>query len=163
HIGDHPIIPDLVQRALRSAQYSATLYMRPGLLHFELGWPNHLRWRDKFGPLVVDCNGGIVFRVQDGQLLLGISFAANGTLELSAQVGGSNFGASISALSEVAFIARIIAVIDARDVRGSMFYGLVALDLLVQFAVAAWLYIKVFRRRIGTTIRFSFSLQVTVA
>lgn len=163
YIGDNPVIPPLVQRALKSLKYSATLYMRPGLLHFELGWPDQLQWRDQFGPLTISCVGGFVFRVEDSQLLLGMNFGARGRLELSASAGSGSFGASIAALAEVGFAARMVAVIDARNVNQSMYYGRVAIDLLVTFRVSAWLRIKVFGRRIGFSISFSFSLYVNVS
>ncbi|HEU4734101.1 MAG TPA: hypothetical protein VFT22_39695, partial [Kofleriaceae bacterium] len=35
--GAHPPMPDLIQRALTSSQFSATLLIEPGLLHTELG------------------------------------------------------------------------------------------------------------------------------
>lgn len=162
-IGKHPVVPDLVQRALRSVQYSATLYMRPGLLHFELGWPDQLRWADQFGPLKVSCVGGFVFRMEDAQLLLGVNFSARGQLQLAARAGSDSFGASISALAEVAFTNRLIAVIDARRLQGSMYYGLVAMEIAVRFAVSAWLRFRVFGRTIGMSVGFSFSLQLSVA
>jgi hypothetical protein len=162
-IGNHPVIPDLVQRALTRLRYSATLYMRPGLLHFEMGWPDQLRWDDSFGPLSVSCAGGFVFRVEDGEVLLGMNFSARGRLRLEARAGSDSFGASIAALTDVAFANRIIAVIDGKRLQGSMYYGLVAIDLRVEFAVSAWLRFRVFGRTIGFSVRFSFALQVSVA
>ncbi|MEZ5300938.1 MAG: hypothetical protein R3F11_09840 [Verrucomicrobiales bacterium] len=64
-LGNRPILPDLVQEAIRGSQFSATLLVEPGLLHFELGWPNMLRWGAKFGPLEVEQRGGFIFRVTE--------------------------------------------------------------------------------------------------
>lgn len=163
YIGKHPVVPDLVKRALKDVSFSATLLMRPGLLHFELGWPDQLTWQDKFGPLKVSCRGGFVFRVEDEQLLLGMNFGAAGRLELSASAGSSRFGASIAAACDVAFAARIIAVIDARKVTGSMYYGLVAIDLNMKFSVRAWMSWRIFKKTISISIGFSFTLQINVA
>ncbi len=62
-VGKHPELPDFVKQAIKDTEFSATLLIEPGLFHFELGWPNALRWRRAFGPLEIEFRGGFIFRV----------------------------------------------------------------------------------------------------
>ncbi|WP_433472215.1 hypothetical protein ACQPZP_25375 [Spirillospora sp. CA-142024] len=158
--GTHPPLPDFVRDAIADSRFSATLLIEPGLFHYELGWPNMLRWHTTLGPLAVEVEGGFIFRVSMTEMVLGTSFLARGRLELSAGVDLGLVGMRISATARVAFGARYIGVIDFRDPTGnSAVYGAIGLEVQVTFAIEFWIKIPL----VFTTIRlsFSFSLEIT--
>jgi hypothetical protein len=155
--GVHPPLPDFVRDAIADSRFSATLLIEPGLFHYELGWPNMLRWHTKLGPLAVEVEGGFIFRVSTTEMVLGTSFLARGRLELSAGVDLGLVGMRISATARVAFGARYIGVIDFRDPTGdSAIYGAI---VQVAFAIEFWIKIPL----VFTTLRlsFGFSLEIT--
>ncbi|MFB4295034.1 hypothetical protein [Actinomadura sp. NTSP31] len=158
--GVHPPLPDFVRDAIASSRFSATLLIEPGLFHYELGWPNMLRWHTTLGPLAVEVEGGFIFRVSSTELVLGTSFLARGRLELSAGVDLGLVGVRISATARVAFGARYIGVVDFRDpLNDSAVYGAIGLEVQVSFAIEFWIKIPL----VFTTIRlsFRFSLEIT--
>ncbi|MEU4821262.1 hypothetical protein AB0H37_05240 [Actinomadura sp. NPDC023710] len=158
--GNHPPLPDFVRDAIANSRFSATLLIEPGLFHYELGWPNMLRWHTKLGPLAVEVEGGFIFRVSTTEMVLGTSFLARGSLELSAGVDLGLVGMRISATARVAFGARYIGVIDFRDpTTNSAVYGAIGLEVQIAFAIEFWIKIPL----VFTTIRlsFSFSLEIT--
>ncbi|MDX2970555.1 hypothetical protein [Kribbella solani] len=158
--GVHPPLPDFVRDAIGNSRFSATLLIEPGLFHYELGWPNMLRWHTTLGPLAVEVEGGFIFRVSTTELVLGTSFLARGRLELSAGVDLGLIGMRISATARVAFGARYIGVIDFRDpLDNSAVYGGIGLEVQVSFSIEFWIKIPL----VFTTIRlsFSFSLEIT--
>ncbi|QXJ25680.1 hypothetical protein AGRA3207_007206 [Actinomadura graeca] len=158
--GDHPPLPDFVRDAIADSRFSATLLIEPGLFHYELGWPNMLRWHTELGPLAVEVEGGFIFRVSTTEMVLGTSFLARGRLQLSAGVDLGLVGMRISATARVAFGARYIGVIDFRDPTGeSAVYGAIGLEVQVSFAIEFWIKIPL----VFTTIRlsFRFSLEIT--
>ncbi|WUI02568.1 hypothetical protein OHR68_12430 [Spirillospora sp. NBC_00431] len=158
--GIHPPLPDFVRDAIANSRFSATLLIEPGLFHYELGWPNMLRWHTKLGPLAVEIEGGFIFRVSTTEMVLGTSFLARGRLELSAGVDLGLVGMRISATARVAFGARYIGVIDFRDPTGeSAVYGAIGLEVQIAFAIEFWIKIPL----VFTTIRlsFKFSLEIT--
>ncbi|MFC4049994.1 hypothetical protein ACFOY4_09895 [Actinomadura syzygii] len=158
--GVHPPLPDFVRDAIASSRFSATLLIEPGLFHYELGWPNMLRWHTKLGPLAVEVEGGFIFRVSTTEMVLGTSFLARGRLELSAGVDLGLVGMRITATARVAFGARYIGVVDFRDPFGnSAVYGAIGLEVQITFAIEFWIKIPL----VFTTIRlsFSFSLEIT--
>ena len=81
-IGDHPPFPEFIKRAIANSQFSITLLIEPGLFHYEMGWPNMLRWGDKIGPLQVEVRGGFIFRVSTREMVIGQSLMARGRLEI---------------------------------------------------------------------------------
>lgn len=158
--GVHPPLPDFVRDAIADSRFSATLLIEPGLFHYELGWPNMLRWHTKLGPLAVEIEGGFIFRVSTTEMVLGTSFLARGRLELSAGVDLGLVGMRISATARVAFGARYIGVIDFRDpTDNSAVYGAIGLEVQISFAIEFWIKIPL----VFTTIRlsFRFSLEIT--
>ncbi len=158
--GTHPPLPDFVRDAIANSRFSATLLIEPGLFHYELGWPNMLRWHTKLGPLAVEVEGGFIFRVSTTELVLGTSFLARGRLELSAGVDLGLIGMRISATARVAFGARYIGVIDFRDpLDNSAVYGAIGLEVQISFSIEFWIKIPL----VFTTIKlsFSFSLEIT--
>ena len=135
-LGNRPILPDLVQEAIRGSQFSATLLVEPGLLHFELGWPNMLRWGAKFGPLEVEQRGGFIFRVTEEDLVVGISYQARGKLEIEANVNLGLVGASLTARASVAFGARLIAAVNFAT-KHPVVHGAIGLDLRIAVAISS--------------------------
>jgi len=160
--GDHPPLPGFVKQAILQSNFSATLLIEPGLFHYELGWPNMLRWRAKIGPLEAEFRGGMIFRVSRRELVIGNSYMARGSLELSAQAGGGSVGARLSALAQVAYGARYIGVIGFDDPRGrSALYGAVGLEINVRLSIEFWLRLKFKFFRISINLRLSFSIGLT--
>lgn len=163
YIGKHPAPPDVAKSALTSVQSSATLFIKPGLFHFELGWSNQLRWHMEQGPLKAVCSGGAVFRVTEAEVLQGFNVAADVSMSISGQVGGDSFGAAASADLNAHVAAKLIAVLGIRDFSDTMFYGYISIDIGIGFRVEAWLRFKVFGHTISLSVGFSFSLQISVA
>lgn len=160
--GAHPQIPKLMERALESAHFSATLLMEPGLLHFELGWPNQLRWSDKIGPLRADFRGGFIFRVSRDELVTGVSFLARSQLSIEAGVSLGVVGVTVRAEANVAFGARFIGLISFRDPLGrSAIYGAIGLEVMIKFSIELWIRFRIFGRKIQKTWRFSLKLEFT--
>ncbi|WP_433326965.1 hypothetical protein [Spirillospora sp. CA-294931] len=157
--GTHPPLPDFVRDAIANSRFSATLLIEPGLFHYELGWPNMLRWHIELGPVAVEVEGGFIFRVSSTEMVLGTSFLARGRLELSAGVDLGLVGVRISATARVAFGARYIGVIDFRDpTENSAVYGAIGLEVQVAFAIEFWIKIPL----VFTTIRLSFSFSLEI-
>lgn len=162
--GDHPPLPEFVKRAISKCQFSATLLIEPGLVHHELGWPNQLRWGDKIGPLEAEFRGGMILRVSDKEFVQGLSFLARGKLSLGAEVSAGFFGASLSALAQVAYGARYIGVLAFRDIENkSAFYGAVGVEIRVVVDVSFWIKIKLLIKTITLNFGFSFSLNFTAS
>lgn len=162
--GDHPPLPDFFKRAVRQSSFSATLLIEPGLVHYELGWPNQLRWGDTLGPLTAEFRGGAIFRLSRSELVVGNSFLARGKLKLSADFDAGFFGAELTALADVSYGARYIGVLDFADpLNGSVFYGAVGLDIRVRVDVHFWLHIEALFFEIDIDLNVSFDLQFTAA
>ncbi|MEV4253319.1 hypothetical protein AB0J52_09125, partial [Spirillospora sp. NPDC049652] len=158
--GVHPPLPDFVRDAIGNSRFSATLLIEPGLFHYELGWPNMLRWHTTLGPLAVEVEGGFIFRVSTTEMVLGTSFLARGRLDLSAGVDLGLVGMRISATARVAFGARYIGVVDFRDpLNDSAVYGAIGLEVQVSFAIEFWIKIPL----VFTTIRLSFSFSLEIS
>ncbi|MER6808929.1 hypothetical protein ABT299_06600 [Spirillospora sp. NPDC000708] len=158
--GVHPPLPDFVRDAIGNSRFSATLLIEPGLFHYELGWPNMLRWHTTLGPLAVEVEGGFIFRVSTTEMVLGTGFLARGRLDLSAGVDLGLVGMRITATARVAFGARYIGIVDFRDpLNDSAVYGAIGLEVQVSFAIEFWIKIPL----VFTTIRlsFGFSLEIT--
>ncbi|MGD8795045.1 MAG: hypothetical protein PVF47_21025, partial [Anaerolineae bacterium] len=95
-----PPLPPFVVEAVRNSQFSATLLIEPGLMHYELGWPNMLRWSDAFGPLTAEIRGGFIFRISTREMILGISLLARARLAIASEIDLGLVGASLTALAE---------------------------------------------------------------
>ena len=59
---------------LKGSNYTATLLVEPGLVHYELGWPNQLRWEADLGPLKARFSGGMILRVSRTEYVVGQSY-----------------------------------------------------------------------------------------
>ncbi len=157
-MGNHPPLPGFVKSALENAQFSATLLIEPGLLHYELGWPNMLRWKGKIGPLEVEIRGGFIFRISTSELVMGTSLFARGSLKIDAGFSAGIVGVSISAFAEVAYGARYIGVLDFKNVAaGSAFYAAIGLELYVELAIKFWIKLLFAKK----TFRFSVGIGFT--
>lgn len=165
HIGDHPTLPSPLIDAIRGTDFSATLYIRPGLFHFELGWPYELavelgKPSDKF---YLKINGGMIQRMEDFSVLFGMAFRAVGAVHLEGGAGSDSFGAAAVAHADFAIEARILAFLSLRSPGESMYYGELRIDVTVRVSVEVWLSFKVFGRRIRLSAGFAMDLAVSIA
>ena len=153
-IGDHPPLPDFVKAAIRGVHFSLTLLVQPGLVHFELGWPNKLSWQLDFSLLTVECRGGFIFRVTPDELVIGISYEARGRLQIKAEVSAGIVGVWVEALVEVGFGARVIALLPFHELAGTVVYGAVGLELRIHLTFGFWIKLLFIKKT------FTFSLDV---
>ncbi|MGF6489148.1 hypothetical protein [Pseudomonas frederiksbergensis] len=161
-IGPRLALPQQFKDALKDVQYDATLYMRPGLLHFELGWPNRIRWSKNIAGVNVTVAGGAIFRVHDGALLAGLNLEGQLSFEMSGSLDAGVVGISVQASVYAALTARIIGYLDSRSASNSLYYSLFSLQVCVRFQVSAWLEINAWLCKITIRASFSFSLQIDV-
>lgn len=157
-LGNRPKMPAFAEAAIRNSQFSATLLMEPGLVHFELGWPNMLRWKSEVGPLSVERRGGFILRISETELVIGISYQERGRLDISAGIDLGLVGASLVARATLALGARLIAVIEYARAERPFVYGAIGLDMQVHVAIKLWIEIPLLFTSIN--LRFSFSFQV---
>lgn len=162
-VGDKAALPKALVDALKKVEVSATLYSRPGLLHFELGWPDRVRYTDKFGPLTVSARGGLIWRLHEGAIVAGLNLEAEGRLELAGGLDAGSFGVTVSAVAEVKVAARVVGRLDARVVEDSFYYSRFDLYFGVEFRVSAWLEIDAWLCKITIRIGFAIELQVAAA
>ncbi|HKS21329.1 MAG TPA: hypothetical protein VJZ76_00920 [Thermoanaerobaculia bacterium] len=163
YIGRNPLVYPQIELALRAVEFSATLYIRPGLLHYELGWPDQLKVTLFDEPnFRAQVRGGMVFRVWDSALLTGYNIEADAFLRIGGQAGGDSLGVAAEASLSAAFVARFIAYLDFSDGR-YLFYGLASLDACLTIRVSAWLRIDLRFTSFKIELGFSFSIQLSVA
>lgn len=161
-LGPHPPLPEFIQKAISGAQFSATLLIEPGLLHYELGWPNMLRWSGDLGPLKAEFRGGFIFRISRQELVTGTSFTARGSLSIKAELNLGFFGVRVVASADVAYGARYIGVLDFHNPLGqSAIYGAVGLEIRIEIAIEAWIHIELFLTSIDITFHLSVSIGFT--
>lgn len=165
HVGVHPKLPDALMQAIRGTDFSATLYIRPGLFHFEMGWPFELgvQFGKPSDNFYLKLNGGLIHRIEDFSVLYGMAFKAVGSVHLEGRVGSDSFGASAVAHADFAILARILAFVSLRSPGDSMFYGELRIDITVRVSVQIWLSFKVFGHRIRLSQGFSLDLAVSLA
>lgn len=154
--------PEQVVKILDSVHFEATMLIEPGLLHAELGWPDRLYFQLKVGALVIDCRGGVLFRVENDAIIQGIFFSARGTMDLAGGVSLGFVGFRISAHVEVYFAARLMSALYLSRPLGSKIYAQVGVDVAVRFSVQAWLRLKIGFCRISINISFSLTLQIVI-
>jgi|GEM_PF-2516790 len=164
HVGEHPKLPDALKKAIESTDFSATLYIRPGLFHFELGWPHELGmdFDDPNGDFHLSLRGGLVHRIEDLALLTGVAFRGSGHVQFKGRVGNNSLGASALARADFAIEAKFISYLSLRSPGDSMFYGSMQLDITVRVEVEVWLRFKVFGGTISLGAGFSLSLSLSV-
>lgn len=165
HVGTHPKLPEPVMKAIRSSQFSATLFIRPGLFHAELGWPYELGFA--FGKpgdnFYMDVKGGLINRIEDFSVLNGIAFKANGAVHLEGRVGSSSLGAAAVAHANFAIEARVLSYLSLKDLGDSFYYGYMRIDAAVGVRVEVWLSFKIFGKRITLSASFSLHLALSIA
>jgi hypothetical protein len=164
-VGPHPPLPTFVRTAIESAQFSATLLIEPGLLHYEMGWPNMLRWEGKLGPLKVEFQGGFIFRISQTELVTGTSFMARGSIEVEAGFSAGVFGVSVSLFAQMAYGARYIGVLAFKDVtQNSAFYGAIGLELYVRIIIKFWIKLLFVKKtfRLSISVGFTAALEVGI-
>lgn len=165
HIGVHPPLPAPLVEAIRGTDFSATLYIRPGLFHFELGWPFELgvalgKPGDAFHMKI---RGGLIHRMEDFSVLFGMAFRAEGAVHLAGGFGSGSFGAAAVAHADFAIEAKILAFLSLRSPGESMYYGELRIDVTVRVSVEVWLSFSVFGRRVKLSTGFSLDLAVSIA
>jgi hypothetical protein len=165
YIGEHPPMPEPLKTALRSSDFAATLYIRPGLFHFELGWPYELGFElgkpgDTFYLAV---RGGMIYRVEDFSVLQGIAFKAHGEVHLEGRIGSDSFGAAAVAHATFDLESRVLSYLSLRNFDESMYYGYLRIDILIDARIEVWLSFKIFGKRIRLSAGFSIHLAVSLA
>ncbi|WNG48138.1 hypothetical protein F0U60_31355 [Archangium minus] len=161
-LGPHPPLPEFVEKALQSVQFSATLLVEPGLLHYELGWPNMLRWSQKLGPLQAEMRGGFIWRLSRDEFVTGTSYLARASLEVKAELNLGIVGVRVSASAHVAFGARYIGLLSLRNPLGdSALYGGIGIEAHIRFSIEFWIRLKLGFIKITKTFRFSFGIDFT--
>lgn len=164
-IGEHPPMPPALKTAIQSTDFSATLYIRPGLFHFELGWPYELGFElGKRGDVFfLSVRGGLIYRVEDFSVLQGIAFKAYGEVHLEGRIGSDSFGAAAVARATFNLETRLLSYLSLRNFDESMYYGYLRLDILIDARIEVWLSFKVFGKRIRLSAGFSIYLAVSIA
>jgi hypothetical protein len=157
HLGSKPQLPKFVESAVRSGQFSATLLIEPALMHFELGWPNMLRWSNSLGPLQADLRGGFIFRISSAELVIGVSFLARASLRIATEINMGLVGASIEANANVAYGARYIGLVNFKN-NTPYIYGAIGIEIRIKIVVALWIKIPL----IFKTIKKSFDLRFEI-
>ncbi|MEJ2210577.1 MAG: hypothetical protein P8129_16275 [Anaerolineae bacterium] len=153
----NPPLPPFVVEAVRHSQFSATLLIEPGLMHYELGWPNMLRWSQTLGPLTAEIRGGFIFRISTSEMVVGVSLLARARLAIEAGIDLGLVGASLTAVAEAAYGARYIGLLPF-DSRTPAMYGAIGLELRIQIALALWIKIPL----LFTTLKLSFSFSFQI-
>lgn len=154
-------VPEIVKDALRAVQFDATILATPRVLHAELGWPDRLIWGQSLGPLSVSIRGGVLLRVEDGLVLYGSNFIAQGRLSLSGGFSLGFIGVRIEATASVGYGQQLMALVDTRKPLDSKVYAAVGIDIRVSFRASAYLRFKAGFVRITWRISFSFDIQIT--
>lgn len=163
--GEHSPVPEIVKLAIRGTRFSATLLVEPGLMHYELGWPNQLRWEQNFGDVLkLQFCGGMIYRLSKTEFVIGQSFLARGELKFQAGVDFGFVGARLSATASVAYGARYIGVLAFKDTtQNSAFYGGAGIEINVAVSVEFWIEIDLLFGSITLDFSFSFAVNFTAS
>lgn len=152
-----------IKQALKSVDWSMTLYVNPKLFHIELGWPNELVARLRDDPnFRVIVRGGLIFRVAEDGILWGVNIEAEAFIGFSGGAGGGSLGVAVEASLRAKFLARLIAFLSPRGT-DSLIYGLISLDASLEFRIKAWMEIDLGIDTITLRISFSRSIQFSAA
>ncbi|MCB8975833.1 MAG: hypothetical protein H6657_00195, partial [Ardenticatenaceae bacterium] len=165
YLGSSPPLPDFIQAAFRGVRFSATLLIEPGLLHYELGWPNMLGWDGSIGILRVQIRGGFIFRLSTRELVIGVNFLARGELDINVRFSAGAIGLSISAHASVAYGARYIGVLSFADFSDSAFYGAIGLELHIEISIRFWINFAFFtlKFKLSVGIHFAAALEIGIS
>jgi len=152
----------ILRKAVQSVDWTTTLYIRPGLFHYEMGWPDQLVVRLVDEPnMRVVVRGGMIFRAAEEGLLFGYNIGADALIRFEGRAGGS-IGVAVVAQLDARFVARVIAFLSSKFT-GSLVYGLVSLDANLIFSVEAWMDVDLGFTSFTIRIGFSFSVQFSAA
>ncbi|MGY4473693.1 hypothetical protein [Bradyrhizobium sp. USDA 3364] len=164
-IGDTPPLHPALKMMLQAADWSSTLFIRPGLFHQEFGWPYELGFalKDDSGNFGVDCRGGMILRIEDGAVLQGVAFRASGFAQFGGSVGGGSLGASVYARADFAIDAKFISYISLKRLDETLFYGSLAFSITLRVSVRVWLDLGSGPFHIHLEVGFSASFCLTVA
>jgi hypothetical protein len=166
YIGDTPKLPEELLEAFKSVHFASTLYIRPGLFHFEFGWPYELKLKlprepnKNFG---LTAEGGLVFRVEDFSLLYGIAIRARGFAQFGGSVGGSSLGASALARADFSLDAKFIAYLSLERASDTLFYGCLSFSCNLSFEIKFWVEIDIGFDSIRLSASFSQSFAISAA
>lgn len=166
YIGDTPKLPEEIVEAFKSVHFASTLYIRPGLFHFEFGWPYELKLEVPRKPnknFGLKAEGGLVFRVEDFSLLYGIALRARGFAEFGGSVGGSSLGASALARADFSLDAKFIAYLSLERASDTLFYGCLAFSCNLSFEIKFWVEIDIGFDSIRLSASFSQSFAISAA
>ncbi|MFV3291539.1 hypothetical protein ACNFBR_22725 [Pseudomonas sp. NY11955] len=166
YIGDTPKLPEEVLEAFKSVHFASTLYIRPGLFHFEFGWPYELKLEVPRKPsknFGLKAEGGLVFRVEDFSLLYGIALRARGFAEFGGSVGGSSLGACALARADFSLDAKFIAYLSLEQASDTLFYGCLAFSCNLSFEIKFWVEIDIGFDSIRLSASFSQSFAISAA
>jgi hypothetical protein len=165
-IGKHPKLPEPLLYALENIKftYSSTLYITPGLFHFELGWPYELGVEigSPTGNFYIYCKGGLINRIEDGAVLYGYALKAGGFAQIGVNTGGS-FGAAVFARADFSIEGKLLTYVSIRAPGESMFYGSFRFDVHVSLSVRVWFEFSIFGGTVHLEVGFSLGLTLTVA
>ena len=161
YIGDMPKLPDILKKALTSVRFSATLLIEPGLMHYELGWPNNIGWEYKFGPLAVSISCGFIFRISRRDLIIGISFKATGSVDIKAELDLGLVGVRVRAYAYAAFGARLITKLPFSNPLDMRLYGAIGLELRIEISIELFIRIPLIFTTIKLTFKFSLAIGFT--
>ncbi|WP_152536187.1 hypothetical protein [Mesorhizobium loti] len=163
YVGDRLGDIQELKQALKSVDWSMTLFINPKLFHLELGWPNQLVARLKDKPdFTVTVRGGLIFRVAEDGLLWGFNIEADAFIVFKGGFDGGSIGVMVEASLTAKFIARLICFISWR-LAGTLIYGLISLDANLQFRIRAWMEVDIGIDTITLRISFSRSVQFSAA
>lgn len=166
YIGDR--IPALakgspMRAALQAIDWSATLFIKPGLFHYELGWPNQLVARlYNEENMRVTVRGGMIFRAADDGLLWGYNIEADAYFHFGGQFQAGPVGVCAEATLTAHLVARVLCYLSWRF-SGSLVYGLIALDASLAVSFRAWMEVDLGFTSFTIRIGFSRTLQLSAA
>ncbi|OYT88699.1 MAG: hypothetical protein CFE43_21170 [Burkholderiales bacterium PBB3] len=152
-----------MRAALQAIDWSATLFIKPGLFHYELGWPNQLvaRLYDEEN-MRVTVRGGMIFRAADDGLLWGYNIEADAYFRFGGQFQAGPVGVCAEATLTAQFVARVLCYLSWRF-SGSLVYGLIALDATLAVSFRAWMEVDLGFTSFTIRIGFSRTLQLSAA
>ena len=152
-----------LRKALRSIDWSVTLFIKPGLFHYEMGWPDQLVVRLMDAPnMRVTVRGGMIFRAADDGLLWGYNIEADAFFRFGGSLQIGPVGVAGEASLDAHLVARVICYLSWR-IKGSMVYGLIALDASLAISIRAWLEVDLGFTSFTIRISFSRSLQLSAS